>query len=167
MSTTDDSAGKLPKSNFLGGLAWESIRSGTIASLIMMPFGLLFRMLDLRIGHYGKKLIEVMFGELPLALFRTLVLSEHFIIGWLSTAPLLLLLIHFGQRLSIWIIGTLYGVAYYVAINSLFLPWCFDELTPWQLGIHAVYPSLIVHLVFGLSIVWTSRRFVEEIQRAK
>jgi hypothetical protein len=30
----------------------ETLRSGTIASVAIMPLGLLFRALDLRIGHY-------------------------------------------------------------------------------------------------------------------
>ena len=38
---------------FIRRLVWESLRSGTIASLAMMPFGLLFRALDLRVGLIG------------------------------------------------------------------------------------------------------------------
>ena len=35
----------------------ESIRSGTIAALVMMPFGFLFKFLDLRVGYYGPKFV--------------------------------------------------------------------------------------------------------------
>ena len=145
---------------FVRQLVRESLRSGTIASLVMMPFGLLFRLLDLRIGHYGKKLVEVTFGDLPLAWFRALVLAEHFVIGWVTTAPLLLALVWIGPRLPAWIGGALYGAGYYVAINSLLLPLSFGDPTPWQLGPGTILPSLVVHLAFGLSIAWTSRRFV-------
>ena len=62
----------------------------------MIPFGLLFRALDLRIGHYGRKLINVAFGELPLPAFRALLMTEHLVIGWLTTWPLLLLTIGLG-----------------------------------------------------------------------
>jgi hypothetical protein len=149
---------------FLRRLAWESLRSGTIASLAMMPFGLLFRALNLRIGHYGARLVEVTFGELPIAGFRALVLAEHFVIGWLTTWPLLLMLVWIGRRIPAWVTGLIYGAAYYVVINSLLLPLAFGDSTPWQLGFSTVYPSLIVHLVFGLSIAWASGRFVAATQ---
>lgn len=145
---------------FLRRLAWESARSGTIASLAMMPVGGLFRLLDLRVGHYGRRLAELLFGNPPEPTFRAILLAQHFVIGWLSAAPLLLLLARSPLRVSPWAAGTLYGVAYYVAINSLLLPWSFGEPTPWQLGFDTIYPSLVVHIVFGLSIAWTSRRFV-------
>lgn len=140
----------------------ESIRSGTIASLLMMPFGFLFRVLDLRIGHYGKKLVEVAFGELPLPLFRTLVIAEHFLIGWLSTAPLLIALLFTPARSSkslLWL-GLAYGAGYYVVLNSWLLPVAFGDPSPWALGFNHIYPSLIVHLVFGVSIAFTAQRFV-------
>jgi len=40
----------------------EALRSGTIASVVMMPFGFFFKWLGLRVGHYGPKLREVLFG---------------------------------------------------------------------------------------------------------
>ena len=44
----------LNQKNFPQALAKESIRSGTIASIAMIPFGILFQLLGLRVGHYGK-----------------------------------------------------------------------------------------------------------------
>lgn len=44
-------------------LALEELRSGTIASLAMMPFGLLFKSMGLRVGHYGPKVGETLFGH--------------------------------------------------------------------------------------------------------
>ena len=41
----------------------ESVRSGTIAALVMMPFGLLLKFLDLRVGYYGPKFGALLFGE--------------------------------------------------------------------------------------------------------
>ena len=55
--------------------------------------------------------------------------------------------------------GLLYGLAYYVAVNALALPWLFDDAFPWQLGWSTIYPSLVVHLVFGVSIALTARMF--------
>ena len=45
------------------GLLRESVRSGTIGALAMMPFGLLFKFLDLRVGYYGPKLGALHFGD--------------------------------------------------------------------------------------------------------
>ena len=41
----------------------ESVRSGTIALLAMMPLDFLFRLLDLRVGYYGPKFGALLFGE--------------------------------------------------------------------------------------------------------
>jgi hypothetical protein len=40
-------------------------------------------------------------------------------IGWLTTWPLLLMLIWDGTHAPAWTTGLAYGTAYYVAINSL------------------------------------------------
>ncbi len=141
-------------------LAKESLRSGTIASIAMIPFGVLFQLLGLRVGHYGKKLIEVFFTDLAAVPFRLLMFAEHFVIGWLSAAPLLVFLVLVKTHLPAWAVGMIYGTAYYVVLNSLLLPWSFGEQTPWALGFSVIYPSLIIHIVFGASIALTSTRFV-------
>lgn len=55
----------------------ESVRSGTIAALVMMPFGLLLRFLDLRVGYYGPKLGALLFGEPN----RFVLFLQHLVIG--------------------------------------------------------------------------------------
>lgn len=134
----------------------ESVRSGTIAALAMMPAGLLFKALGLRVGHYGPKLAEWLFGEPT----RALLFAQHIVLGWVSALPLLWLLPRVRGLRARLALGTLYGAAYYIALNSLALPWFFGDPTPWQLGVDVVYPSLLVHLVFGLSIAITSAAFV-------
>lgn len=141
-------------------LAKESVRSGTIASIAMIPFGFLFQLLGLRVGHYGKKLLEVFFTDLPELTFRLLMFVEHFAIGWLSAVPLLILLVLMKNRLPALSVGAVYGVAYYVVLNSFLLPLSFGDKTPWTLGFSVMYPSLIIHIVFGVSIALTSKRFV-------
>ena len=135
----------------------ESVRSGTIAALAMMPFGLLFRYLGMRVGYYGQKLGEVLFGNPS----QILLLAQHFVIGWVSAAPLLLALVVIGTRVSSTLVGALYGIAYYVLINSVALPLVFGDATPWQLGFNFIYPSLTIHLVFGASVGFTARSFVK------
>lgn len=58
-----------------------------------------------------------------------------------------------------WVDGLAYGLLYYVVVNAVALPWLFGDAFPWQLGWGYVYPSLVVHLVFGLSIAVTARKF--------
>lgn len=141
-------------------LAKESLRSGTIASLVMMPPGFLFKAIGLRVGHYGPKLGEALFGEpSPMLLF-----AQHLVIGWLSAVPLLLL---FGitQAMSPILVGTMYGIAYYVLVNSLALPLIFGDTMPWQMGLEFILPSLIVHIVYGASIGFTARGYAQTLRR--
>ncbi|MCY7371108.1 MAG: hypothetical protein LH479_09635 [Polaromonas sp.] len=64
--------------------------SGTVASIVMMPIGFLFKALDLRVGHYGPKLGEFLFGLRPEPGMQVLFHVQHVVIGWLSAVPLLL-----------------------------------------------------------------------------
>lgn len=136
----------------------ESARSGLIASIVMMPAGFLFKQLGLRVGHYGPKLGAVLFGEpSQLVLF-----VQHLVIGWLSAIPLLFILLATRCGKFPVLTGTLYGIAYYVLVNSLILPLAFGDPTPWRLGFSFIYPSLIVHIIFGASIGFTARGFLRK-----
>jgi len=134
----------------------ESVISGTVASLVMMPFGFLFQQLGQRVGHYGPKLAALLFNEPSAAILFT----QHLLIGWISTLPLLLILLRLHRYSFPVTIGAAYGLAYYVTVNSLLLPLYFGDLTPWQLGFSFIYPSLIVHLVFGASIGFTAKKYI-------
>jgi len=140
------------------GLLKEAARSGTIASLVMMPFGFLFKLLGLRVGYYGPKLAVLLFGEPT----WVVLLVQHFVIGWVSAFPLLLILKRFQSLAAPAAIGAVYGLAYYVIVNSLALPMFFGDATPWQSGFNVIYPSLLVHLAFGASIGLTARGFVAQ-----
>lgn len=136
----------------------DCLRAGTWASLAMMPFGLLFRALDLRIGHYGKRVIESLAGPLQAPPFQMLMMVEHFVIGWLSVLPLAWLWRHRAPtppaRLFV---GLGYGLLYYLAINATLLPWVYGDRSPLELGWSTVYPSLVVNLVFGAVAAWLLR----------
>lgn len=130
----------------------------------MMPFGFLFKLLGLRVGSYGPKLAALPFGEPT----WVVLLVKHLVIGWVSALPLLLILVRFRSRAAPATIGAAYGLAYYVIVNSLALPMFFGDRTPWQSGLNVIYPSLLVHLVFGVSIGFTARGFVaNESKHAK
>lgn len=136
----------------------DCLRAGTWASLAMMPFGLLFRALDLRIGHYGKRVLESLAGPLPATWFQILMMVEHFVIGWLSVLPLAWLWRHRAPALPARLaIGLGYGLLYYLAINATLLPWVYGDRYPLELGWSTVYPSLLVHLVFGAAAAWLLR----------
>jgi uncharacterized membrane protein YagU involved in acid resistance len=137
-------------------LLLESIRSGSIASLAIVPLSPMFKAAGLRIGHYGPKFAGLFVNDpQPWMLF-----VQHIVIGWISALPLLLLLTRTVARQWPVLAGAIYGAAYYLAINSLALPVYFNDPLPWQLGAATVLPSLIGHVIFGAMIGWTSRRFV-------
>jgi len=134
----------------------ESIRSGTIASLVIVPLSPLFKAAGLRIGHYGPKFAALFFDDpQPWLLF-----IQHLVIGCVSALPLLAILARTGAGRQPLLAGAAYGAAYYVVVNSLALPVYFGDPLPWQLGAATVLPSLFGHIIFGASIGLTSKRFV-------
>jgi uncharacterized membrane protein YagU involved in acid resistance len=140
----------------LAGLLKESVRSSVIASLAMMAVGFLLTVLGARVGYYGPKFAAFLFGEsTPMILF-----VQHFVIGWISTLPFLLILRWLNRVSAPLVIGVAYGGAYYGFVNSFALPLFFGERTPWEIGVDVIYPSLLVHLVFGASIGFTARRWL-------
>jgi len=140
--------------------AKEALRSGLIAGLAMIPFGMAFRAMGYRINEYGLKVVDTLFGHAPGGARFALFVGEHFLISCLAAPPLLLALRATRGRISALLTGAAYGAGFYAAVNSLALPWLYGDPTPWQLGWPVVYPSLTVHLVYGLSIALTSRGFV-------
>ncbi len=141
----------------------ECLRSGTLASLAMMPFGKLFSILGLRVGHYGPKFSDWLFGRSD----SGILLLQHFVLGWLSALPLLLVFAWPPAAQRPLLCGALYGAAYYVLVNSLGLPLFFADPLPWQLGLATVLPSLTVHLVFGLCVAWAARGYLGSLQSAR
>ena len=134
----------------------ESFRSGTIASVAIVPLSPIFKAAGLRIGHYGPKFAGLYVSDpQPWLLF-----VQHLVIGWVSALPLLLVLLFTQAERWPVMTGAAYGAAYYVAINSLALPIYINDPLPWQLGASTVLPSLIGHVIFGAVIGWTSRHFV-------
>ena len=142
----------------------EAFRSGFIAAIAMIPFALLFSAMGLRINEYGKKVIQVLFADFSPGIRLALFVIENFILSWIIAIPLLLLLKYFHHRISYLLLGILYGAVFYLLINSLVLPALFNDASPWKLGfIKTILPSLVVHIVYGLSVALTSRRFIKSI----
>lgn len=139
----------------------EAVRSGTIASLVIMPLSPLFNAMALRIGHYGPK-FAALFADNPQP---WLLFVQHLVIGWASALPLLVILTLTSAARWPLFAGAFYGASYYVAVNSIALPIYFGDQTPWQIGWTTVYPSLIGHIIFGMSIGLTSQRFLARERR--
>lgn len=135
-----------------------SFFTGTIASLAMMPAGLFFKFIGVRVGHYGPKLGALLFGE-PTQL---ILFVQHLVIGWVSALPLVIFLTKTKFNDKPVLCGSIYGALYYVLINSLSLPIFFADKTPWELGFSYIYPSLIIHLIFGAAIGYSLRYFVQK-----
>lgn len=64
----------------------------------MIPVGLAFALLGLRVNEYGPKVIQVFFGGMPMGMRFTLFGLEHFIISWTASVPLLLALVVLHRR---------------------------------------------------------------------
>jgi uncharacterized membrane protein YagU involved in acid resistance len=138
-------------------LARDALRSGTIAGLAMIPFAALFQSLGLRVNEYGRKTLGLLLGDFPSALHVPLTFAVHLVISWIVAAPLLLVLGRFADRRVRVFVGFVYGAAFYGIVNSLALPMAFGDPTPWEFGFATVYPSLVVHLVFGTVVALTAR----------
>lgn len=126
----------------------EALLSGTFGSFAMMPPGFLFKAMEMRVGHYGPK-FAALYLEDP---SRGALFLQHLVIGWVSAVPLCLVALHHMPMRAVMGIGTAYGVAYYVLINSLGLPLYFGDPLPWSLGLTTIIPSLVVHIVFGVAV---------------
>jgi hypothetical protein len=123
----------------------------------MIPFAALFRARGLRINEYGRKTLELLVGEVAPPLHTVLTFVQHLLISWLAAIPLLWLLPRIRSRPSRVLAGAAYGAGFYAVANSWALPLLFGDPTPWELGFETVYPSLAVHLVYGLVIGWAAR----------
>lgn len=132
-----------------GALLREVLRAGTLAGLAMMPFGFAFRAAGLRINEYGAKTLALLLGPLEPPFAALAGFAQHLAISWGAAVPLLLVAARLSRRGARVVAGAVYGAGFYVAVNSLALPLFFGDPTPWQLGLRTVYPSLVVHLVYG------------------
>lgn len=138
-------------------LAREALRAGVTAGIAMIPFAAFFRARGLRINEYGAKTLELLVGPVAGPLHYLLTLIQHLAISWIVAVPLILWLGRVSRPRDRIGSGLVYGAGFYVAVNSLALPLAFGDPTPWQLGFETVYPSLVVHLVYGLVVALLAR----------
>ncbi len=138
-------------------LVAETLRAGTVAGLAMIPFAAAFRARGLRVNEYGRKTLAHLVGDVAPPLHFLLTFIQHLVISWLAAVPLLLLLRSIADRRARLLLGAAYGAAFYVILNSMALPFAFGDPTPWQLGFTTIYPSLLIHLVYGFAVALMAR----------
>jgi len=138
-------------------LAGEALRAGTAGGLAMIPFAAVFQRMGLRINEYGKKTLALLLGDLTAPVHHVFTFIQHLVISWVVAVPLLLLLNGCPRKRDRLLLGLAYGGAFYIAVNSLALPLAFGDATPWRLGFAVVYPSLVIHLVYGCTVALLAR----------
>lgn len=129
-----------------------AIVAGTVGAMAMVPIGLVLLFgAGAEVNVYGELLAESLFG----ASFPSILFAEHLVVGWLGALPLGLILTRIRRAPQV-AVGAAYGAAMWLVLNSLALPWVFGRPTPWQLGFDAIWPSLLVHVVYGVvtALVW-------------
>lgn len=135
----------------------EVLRTGTVAGLAMIPFAAVFQRLGLRVNEYGRKTLELFVGSVSPPVHYVLTFIQHLAISWVVAVPLLWLLRRLPRKRDRILVGLAYGAAFYIAVNSLALPFAFGDPTPWRLGFAVVYPSLFIHLVYGFTVAILAR----------
>ena len=121
--------------------------AGVAGGVAMIPVGILLRrVLGYSLNVYGELLLQTLLGRTPAWALAV----EHFLISWGMALPLVAVLGHL-RRARPFAVGAAYGAVIWLVVNSLALPLAFGRPTPWQLGWPAIWPSLAVHLVYGLA----------------
>lgn len=127
--------------------------SGLAGGLAMIPVGLVLRFMFGQTVNVCELIVIRVAGHLD----PVLLAIEHFAVSLAMAAPLVVILDRLGDRAAP-AAGLVYGGTSWFVVNTLILPWIFDQPTPWQVGSQAIWGSLIVHLTFGLVVALVSQR---------
>ncbi len=122
--------------------------AGVVGALAMVPVGLALSVAGFEVNRYGELLAEQLTGtRRPVVL-----LALHLVIGVVSAVPLAVAAAALRPRPGIAVAGgVVYGATYWLVVNALALPLLYRRPAPWTEGAAAVWPSLLVHVVFGLA----------------
>lgn len=132
----------------LGTALGRGLAAGTVAGLAVVPLGMALTVAGFPVGVYGELVLRWLLGfSFPSALFiEHMLISVGLAVTFVAVATMTRR--RWSHRAALgW--GALYGAAVWVAVNSLALPLAFGQPTPWQLGLNSIWPSLLVHVVFG------------------
>lgn len=141
-----------------GALLQPALRAGTVGALAMVPVGGLLRRAGYDVNEYGEAVVETAFGTPPAVIEVVLLLGLHLGVSIGAAIPLVVLLERAGTRLPALALGLGYGAGWWALVNSLLLPALYGRRTPWTIGVADIWPSLLVHLVFGAAVAVTFTR---------
>lgn len=134
----------------------RGVATGTVGGLVMIPIGLFLIVIGFPVGLYAEEVARWLLGfTTPSVLF-----IEHMAI---SSSLAVVLVIASAAAIRRWSPGQAlawgggYGAVVWLVVNSLALPLAFGEATPWELGFAALWPSLLVHVVFGAVVAALAR----------
>lgn len=125
------------------------VGAGFVGAVAMVPVGLALSAAGFEVNRYGELLAEQLTGSRrPAVLF-----ALHLVIGVVSVVPLAVAAAAAlrPRRMIMLVGGAVYGAAYWLGVNALALPLLYDRPFPWMEGVASVWPSLLVHVVYGLA----------------
>ncbi len=141
------SAGVRHTSNQLLSLVFRAGMAGLVGGIAMVPVAIVLkRVLGYPLNVYGELVVERILGRSSIPALAV----EHLVISWFLAIPLAALVQRFGRGVPVWA-GVVYGAAIWVVLNSLALPALFSRPTPWTLGWPAIWPSLAIHVLYGVA----------------
>jgi hypothetical protein len=146
-------------------LVRETVRAGLLAGLAMIPFAAIFRARGLRVNEYGRKTLALVISNEGPTAHWVLVFVQHLVISVIAAAPLVWLLTRIRGRPARILLGTLYGALFYALVNAWALPQLFGDPSPLALGFEVVYPSLVIHVVYGLVLGRVTRPRLHDERR--
>jgi hypothetical protein len=131
--------------------AADCVVAGVIAAIAMIPVGLVVTAAGFELNRYGRAVAEALVGTDG----RLVLLAMHLVIGVISAIPPV-----WAASTGRWppnllpglIAGAGYGAGYWLVVNAVTLPALFGQRHPWERGPAAVWPSLLVHVIFGLGV---------------
>lgn len=143
------------------GRKYGSLRAifwmGIFGGLAMVPFGFIVKSYGYKINIYGELIVALILGKVhPVA-----IMLQHMFISWSFAMPLFFALRFFNinSTRKYLLAGSFYGAGIWLFFNSLLLPIAFGRETPWAIGLQASWPSLGVHIIYGLAGAYSYDRF--------
>lgn len=129
-----------------------SLVAGLVAGAAMMPVGAVLRATGHAVNVYGELLTRSLLGSTPfIALF-----ALHAVVSVTLAVPFVAVTRCRGGAGPA--LGAAYGVASWALLNATLLPLWYGRPTGWELGLVAVWPSLLVHLIYGVTLGFFARR---------
>lgn len=125
-------------------IARMSVKGGLVAGIAMMPFGAVLRALGHQVNVYGELMVRSVLGHTPMlaqlvfhiAVSITLAIPFVLVARWRGSASV--------------VAGGLYGMLSWAMLNATLLPLWFERPTGWALGFGVTWPSVLVHVVYGV-----------------